>query len=42
VELPREANGRAKVFRLVGRIERNQGYSPSPDNGQDYLYVKLD
>ncbi|MFZ6723305.1 hypothetical protein [Undibacterium sp. Ji49W] len=42
VELPLAPDMRAKVFKQVGRIEQDQGYSASLDDGQKYIYVKLD
>ncbi|MFZ6778823.1 hypothetical protein ACO0LD_18520 [Undibacterium sp. Ji83W] len=42
IELPQDSDMRKKVFKLAGRIVQEQGYDASPDNGQKYLYLKLD
>ena len=42
IELPLDSNMRKKVFKLAGRIVQAQGYEVSLDNGQKYLYLKLD
>jgi hypothetical protein len=37
VELPKNAQGRRKVFRLAAKIARGLGFDPTEDVGQRYL-----
>jgi len=42
IELPTDANNRASVFKKIARIAQEQGYSATLDDGQSYIYAKLD
>jgi hypothetical protein len=42
IELPTDENNRASVFKRLGRIAEGQGYSATVDDGQNYIYAKLD
>src|SRR5262245_65792969 len=42
VELPREARKRVTVLRTLARLAGARGYDGDPDDGQRYVYVKLD
>lgn len=41
IELPPEPAARAKVLQRVGKIAKEQGYDPYPDDGQKFLYAKM-
>ena len=42
VELPAEAGARAKLLRYLARPARQQGLEGDADDGQQFVYVKLD
>lgn len=42
IELPVETKARSKILNAIGRLASEQGYEGPFDNGQRYVYVKLD
>jgi len=42
ITLPQEAEARKKVFKRVGKIAKEQGFDPYADDGQKFLYAKMD
>ena len=42
IELHPEAKWRKRCFEIQGTIARKQGYDPTPDVGQKYLFIMLD
>lgn len=42
IELPSDVAQRKMLLRIAARAAEEQGYEPYPDNGQRFVYVKLD
>lgn len=42
VELPKHAPERKRAIAFLGSIAQEQGFDPDPDDGQNYVYAKLD
>jgi hypothetical protein len=42
IELPKEVGAREKLFKALARQAESQGFDGDPDDGQQYMYLKLD
>ena len=42
VELSKEKASRSKLLEVVARLAEKLGFEGDPDDGQDYIYIKLD
>jgi len=42
IELPRDKKSRTKILKLCGKLAQEQGFDPTPDARQQYLFLMLD
>jgi hypothetical protein len=42
VELPSDALNRAQLFKWAAKAAQQRGFDPEPDDGQKFMYLKLD